>query len=308
MIMRRQIFVLAILLLFAVEVNAKSQHGSFNLMNKFTLVVDGADGRITEAVTRMLDSLKCRRYVLAESCDESVPCFIIRRTPIETATGRNVFMNVSADGVSIDYNKHADVKDITDNISRHLVVRTNRRGAVKEAYLSATSPLEQMPSVFIDLSSRSTDAKTLRARLKKTGKGSYDKIYLMVFTNSGAGVRNDAFTHTSKPVNTFMRANALTPQQLSGILMSAPEETPVVMINLFRDNRHFREVTGHQLFSDEGMRFVDDFMKGLFYKNRIPVCQLNADCSEEERVRFVDPLVRQIEETGTRVEYNIINN
>lgn len=297
------------LLLFSVEVNAKSQHNGFNLSGKFTLVVEeGADGDIARAIAGILDSLKCRKYSVDESCGDNEPCFIIRRTPIETASGRNVFMNVSADGVSVDYNGHATVKDITDNIERHLVVRKNKRGVVKEAYLSATSALEQMPSLFIDLSSRSTDVKSLRAQIKRAVKGSYDKIYLMVFTNSGAGIRNNTFNQTAKPNNTFMRGNALTSSQLASVIAAEKEAEPVIMINLFRDNRHFRETTGHTLFSDEGMRFVDDFMKGLFYKKNIPFCQLNAHCSDEERERFVEPLVRRIEETGTKVEYNIINN
>lgn len=156
----------------------------------------------------------------------------------------------------------------------------------------------------MDISSKKADQRTIKANVDKKLKAGCDTLFVTVFSNTGAAVKCPTFENFGVSDNLFTRSASLTPAQLSSIVAHGGNTKIVVVVNLFNNNTNFRNESGHSLFSDEGMRFVDDYMRCVFYGTNIPLCRINTNCTEEEQAMFLNPLIRKMKTAGVKVIEN----
>lgn len=164
--------------------------------------------------------------------------------------------------------------------------------------------IKHKPTVYMDISSKRVDYRTIKATIEKKLKAGCDTLFMTVFSNTGAAVKCPTFENFGVSDNLFTRSASLTPTQLSTIAAHEGKTKIIVVVNLFTNNTNFENESGHLLFSNEGMRFVDDYLKQVFYGTDIPLCRINTNCTEKEQAMFIDPLIEKMKNASVKVMLN----
>ncbi|MEG2493972.1 MAG: hypothetical protein RSF94_07645 [Rikenellaceae bacterium] len=181
--------------------------------------------------------------------------------------------------------------------------RKGRKRAV-EVEKEAIHVSKHRSTVYMDISSKKVEYRTIKYNVDKKLRSGCDTLYITVFSNTGAAVRCTTFENLGDPKNLFVKSASITPTQLSSIVTNGVKTKIVIVINLFKNNTRFQSEIGHDLFSDEGMRFVDDYLKQVFYNNNIKHCRINTNCSSKQQKLFVDPLVEELKDADVNVILN----
>lgn len=186
-------------------------------------------------------------------------------------------------------------------ISEISVAAPQRKRKKKADVEVAETHVKHKPTVYMDISSKRVEARTIKANIDKKLKAGCDTLFITVFSNTGAAVKCPTFENFGVSDNRFTHSASLMPSQLSSIVANGGKAKIVVVVNLFTNNTHFEAESGHPLFSNEGMRFVDDYLRCVFYGTDIPLCRINTDCTKREEAMFIAPLIEKMKNAGVKV-------
>lgn len=189
-------------------------------------------------------------------------------------------------------------------ISEVCVAEPQRKRKKKAVVEAVEAHVKHRPTVYMDISSKRVDSRTIKANIDKKLRAGCDTLFITVFSNTGAAVKCPSFENFGVSDNLFTRSASLTPSQLSAIVAHEGTTKIVIVVNLFTNNTHFEDESGHLLFSNEGMRFVDDYLRCVFYGTNIPLCRINTNCTDKEQSMFVDPLIKKMKTAGVHVILN----
>lgn len=179
-----------------------------------------------------------------------------------------------------------------------------RKKNKKSAVEVVETHVKHKPIVYMDISSKKVEFRTIKANIDKKLRTGCDTLFVTVFSNTGAAVKCTTFENFGVSDNLFTRSASLTPAQLTSIAANGGKTEIAVVVNLFNNNTNFKNESGHSLFSAEGMRFVDDYMRCVFYGTGVPLCRINTNCTPQEQVMFMDPLIKKMKTAGVNVILN----